>query len=95
MHKIEQKIRALIEKARSLGLGEFDLNNAREALEYFEAEVAFDTVVTQMHEYGIKADLEFLRMVDEICDLMGIQRNKYSFLVELLEDQSDPISRPI
>jgi len=94
MHTNEKNIYALIEKARRLGLGEVDLNHAQEELEYFEPEVAFDTIVTQMHEYGVKIDLEFLRMVDEICDLMKIQRTKYSFLMELLEDRSDPISGP-
>jgi hypothetical protein len=92
---IERKIAALIAKARSLGLNDIDLQNAGEALSYFEYEIAFDSVATQMYEYENKVDLEFLRLIDEICDSLEIDRKRYSFLVELLEDKSDPISRPI
>lgn len=85
MRNLKRRIGALIERARILGLSDTDVKNAAEALDYFELEVAFDTVVTQLYEYEIKVDLEFLRQVDEICDEMGIGKDKYSFLIELLQ----------
>lgn len=90
MREIEKKISILIEQAKAFGLGEVDLTNAREALDYFEYEVAFDTIVTQLYEYGIKINIQFIRLSEDICDSMGIARTRYAFLVELLETDLRP-----
>jgi hypothetical protein len=92
MREIEKKLSSLIFEAASLGLSDTDRKNAEVALENFEYAISLDIVTEQLYEYDVKITPEFLRHVDDICDLMDVERGKYGFLNELLR-QDDIFGR--
>lgn len=84
MREIEKKIATLIEQAESFGLNKEDISKAREALAYFEYEIAFDTIVIQLFEYEIAITNDFIQLAEHIRDSLGIIKTKYDLLYGLL-----------
>jgi hypothetical protein len=81
---IERKLKQLLARSAEFGLGETDYKNAEEALDANEWELCFDTVASQLFEYGITVDADFVRSMYEAADEMNIAREKYSFLEDLI-----------
>ena len=73
----------LLDQARTLGFGDEDFVNAKEALEANEWELSFDTIVTQIDEYGIPVTTEFIGRSENIIAEMKIDRSKYQFIYRL------------
>lgn len=84
----------LIEIARVLGLGEYDLNNATDLLTHNEFGLCFDSIITQMYEYDIKIDNGFYESIAKIGARMNLPQESYSFMKELIRDESN-IPRPV
>ena len=75
----------LIDMAEVFGLPAQDVLNAREMLEYNEWEVGFDTAVTQLYEYSIPVNKEFIDLANEAMKEMKIDSRKYDFINRLVE----------
>ncbi len=78
----------LIEAARELGLGDFDINNSKELLENMEYGLAFDTIITQLYEYEIEIDNEFYALIVKVAQILEISEEGYSFMVELIRTEN-------
>lgn len=78
----------LIEAAKTLGLGDFDINNSIELLENNEFVLAFDTIITQLYECDIEIDGEFYELVVKVASKMKIPEDEYSFIKELIRDEN-------
>ena len=74
----------IIEAAKELGLGDFDINNSKELLENREYGLAFDTIITQLYEYEIEIDSEFYALIVKVAQTMEISEDGYSFMMELI-----------
>jgi hypothetical protein len=82
---IEKKLRRLIEMASILGIGTEDRRNAYQFLIHHEWGECLDTVLTQLYEYSIPIDHDFLTLARELQADMKIDRTEYSFVDELLQ----------
>lgn len=82
---ILRQINACIEQAYELGLPVKDIENSLTDLEYNEPELSFDTIAEQMYENRIKIDQKFYDLILEICKILKIDSQKYSYLKELLD----------
>jgi hypothetical protein len=85
---IEKKLRRLIEMASILGIRTEDRRNACLFLIHNEWGLCLDTVLTQLYEYSIPIDHDFLTLARELQDDMKIHRTEYSFLNQLLKNGS-------
>ena len=81
---LEDKLLVFLDRATEFGLHEEDRANAIDMLKHNELGCAFNIVVTQLFEYGIEIDSDFLRCAQEIGDEMKIDRREYAFLEKLL-----------
>ena len=88
MKSITNKLKAIIEKAKTLGLPEQDLINATVYLENNEYRLCFDTIITQMYEYDISIDFEFYELIDNVGTRMKVSFENYSFIKELIRFNS-------
>lgn len=84
-HILEQ-MELLIVKAEDFGLPKADVKNAQISLDYNEPEESFAVITEQMYEYNIKTDEQFYNLAMEICETLGIEKNKYQFLCELIKE---------
>ncbi len=82
MNTLTKSIFALINIAKTLGLNEVDLNNAKSLLKNREYGLAFDTIITQLYEYEIKIYKEFYNSIESIAKKMDIPEDEYSFMKE-------------
>ena len=81
-------VSGLIEAAKELGLGEFDINNSKQLLENKEYGLAFDTVITQLYEYEIEIDSEFYALIVKVAQTMEMSEDLYSFMMELIRAEN-------
>lgn len=75
----------MIERAKAFGLNGTAIDNALEELEHNEGGLALDTILSQLFEYSIAIDEEFVASAKELCDSMGISWNEYEFVSELVQ----------
>jgi hypothetical protein len=75
---------ALIKRAKTLGLPDHDLKDAKEFLDHNEFELCFDTIITQMYEYNTEIDHEFYELIKKIGNKMNLPLENYSFMMELI-----------
>ncbi|GAB2697899.1 hypothetical protein GCM10027037_22590 [Mucilaginibacter koreensis] len=85
MAKLNTLLKEFIQKAKAFGLPEQDCLNAHGFLTHNEQKLAFDTIVTQLYEYEIKVDEEFLHQATLIASLMLISPDDYAYLKELVK----------
>ncbi len=84
MSTIKNVLLELMNSAKVLGLEEQDLKVAKDFLDHQELGLCFDTIITQMYEYGIEIDSEFYNLIDTVGKKMSIPSNSYSFMKELI-----------
>jgi len=85
MSNIKKDLWALVESAEIQGLPDFDLNNAKEFLEYNEYELCFSTIVEQMYEFEIKINEPFFQLVEKMGKAIKLPINSYFFMNELID----------
>jgi hypothetical protein len=81
---LKDKVRILIDKARILGAENSDIESSIEFLEHREYGLAFDTIITQLHEQNAKIDSDFYALICEIASKMQLEEKDYIFIKELL-----------
>ena len=84
MNSRVEQISRFIDAAQRLGLHESDAHNAKDLLLHNEHGLAFDTIITQLHEYEIEIDRAFFRLAQDIAQTIGVSENAYSFIKELI-----------
>ena len=89
MKKIKYALTELIVNARLLGLGETDVNNAQEFMNYNEFELSFDTLITQMYEFNIAINDGFYDLTVQIADSLKLPSESYSFMKELIKSNAE------
>lgn len=70
-NKTKKTLLGLIDGAKELGLGETDLNNAREYIDNGEFALCFDIIVTQMYENDIEIKESFFQLIRDIAEALG------------------------
>ena len=70
----------LIEKSQLLGLSNQTRLEAKEFAEYHEFGLCLDLITTQINEYDIAIDDDFLGIVFSLADKMNISKNNFHFL---------------
>jgi len=83
-----QLVLLLLNISEALGLGEVDLNNAKDLLDNREYGLAFDTIITQLYEYKIQIDKQVYRLIEKNANRMDISESSYSFMKELIRDKN-------
>jgi hypothetical protein len=84
MANIKSNLSTLIEYSKALGLKKDDLNNAEDLRIHGELGLCFDTIITQLYEYGIKIDNDVLSLIRIIGRQLNITSNEHNFVEELL-----------
>ncbi|RFS17458.1 MafI family immunity protein [Emticicia sp. C21] len=80
INKLKQSLRLFIEEAKTLGLSNQYLEEAIEFLEFFEYELCFDTIITQIYESNIEIDNEFFIEICKIGEMLKLPIENYSFI---------------
>jgi hypothetical protein len=88
MKRLKRKILSLIEIARILKLNDRDVNFALEYLEHNEQGLAFDQIITQMHEYDIEIGNDVYALIQDIAEMMKIPAKDYYFMRELIRSEN-------
>ena len=84
--KIEKRIDLLIELASEHGLNEKDILAVIEFSKHGEYGVAFLWIIDQLYEYDIEISSKTWELVDTIGSELKINKQRYSFLRELLDE---------
>jgi len=77
MNTLEKLLLKLIEVAKTLGLSEFDVNNATEYLNNKEYGLSYDTIITQMYEYDLEINNEIYLLISQIGKKMKLADSDY------------------
>jgi hypothetical protein len=72
----KQLLKSILLKAARLGLGQADLDLAREFLDAHDFGLCLDTVVTQIYEEGVRVDEGFYLEVVEAAKKLGLAMEK-------------------
>ncbi|SDE74094.1 hypothetical protein SAMN05216464_10914 [Mucilaginibacter pineti] len=94
MKKLKSRILSLIEIARLLKLNDRDINVSLEYMEYNEQGLAFDQIITQMHEYDIEIGNDVYALIQDIADMMQLPAKDYYFMRELIRSENE-IPKPV
>lgn len=78
----------MIEIARILKLNDRDIDFALEYMEYNEHGLAFDQIVSQMHEHEIEIDNDIYALIQEIAEMMEMPVEDYCFMRELIQSEN-------
>ena len=81
-----RQLQSLIDKAKALGLPETDIKNVRDFLTIHEFGLAFDTLITQLHEHDIKSSQRFYDDVLQAGIKMQYPASAFEFLQKLIDD---------
>jgi len=80
----KRRLTKFLEHAKRLGLSDADSETAVSFLGHNEFGLCFETVITQMYEHGVRIDIEFYELIDEIGKEMNLTSDSYSFMKELI-----------
>jgi len=94
MNALEKLLLKLIELAKTLGLSEFDVNNATEYLINHEYGLSYDTIITQMYEYDLEINNEIYILISQIGKKMKLPDSDYLYMSELIRNNSN-IPKPL
>jgi hypothetical protein len=81
---MKRLLKSILDRAGRLGLGQADLDLAREFLDIHDFGLCLDTVVTQIYEEGIKIDEGFYLEVVEAARKLGLAMEKVERIKGLL-----------
>jgi hypothetical protein len=81
---MKRLLKSILAKAGGLGLGQADLDVAREFLDGHEFGLCLDTIVTQMTEEGVQIDGATYSEVMEAAGKIGLAAEKVERLKELV-----------
>ncbi|MDP9076263.1 MAG: MafI family immunity protein [Bacteroidota bacterium] len=84
MKNVKERLQLLNTIAKALGLGENDWHNVEEFIKYKEYGLGFDTLITQLYEYDIEINNETYELIVLIGNKLKLQKDKYSFMQELI-----------
>ena len=87
MSSIINLLNALLKAAELFGLSKYDLNNAYDFLNHKEYGLSFDTIITQLYEYGVEIDDDFYRLISRIAKEMNLPEENYIFTKELIRNK--------
>jgi hypothetical protein len=82
-------LKMLLECAAVLGMREEDLKKAQDLFGHNEYGLCFELITTQMYEHKIGINKIFFALADEIASHMKLPHERYSFMMELLPDETD------
>lgn len=94
MNTLDKALLKLIEIAKTLGLSEFDVNNATEYLINKEYLLSYDTIITQMYEFDLEISNEVYLLISQIGKKMNLADTDYLFMNELIRNDSN-IPKPV
>ena len=77
-------LKEFILSAQILGLATEDLMIAQEFLDNREFGLCFDTIATQLYEYGIEIDEDFYLLIMSISKTLKLEQNDYTYMKELI-----------
>ena len=83
--RLDQAVRALISEAEAFGLPKQDVTNAYSMLENREYECAFEIVVQQLHESGIKVNATYYELLKTAAEKMLLPKQNFLFVKELIK----------
>ncbi len=94
MKTLEKALSKLIEVGKTVGLSDFDINNATEYLIYKEYELSYDTIITQIYEYDLEIDDDIYLLISQIGKKMKLADSDYLFMNELIRNDIN-IPKPV
>jgi hypothetical protein len=82
----ETQLPQLLATAAALGLPGRDVANVQDFLEYGEWYLAFDTMVTQLFEYGLPLTADFYEQLEACAAEMQPPPDPFSYLLLLVKN---------
>ena len=85
MSELKKQLQSLLDAAELSGLSDQDIIIAKEFLEYNEAGLCFDHIITQLYEYDIEINRDTYLLIGDIGSKFKLPIESYSFVKELVK----------